>query len=83
MENSQVRLEFTEGNSHKYYEVFVREREGIWEAVAHYGRIGNPDPAVNVFASGLPDRYEAVLKAQAQISKKIKKGYKITEGVLA
>ena len=82
MENSKITLRFAAGSSNKYYKVFVREEEdGTWSAIAHYGRVGS-SPAVNFFAMHLEDRATAVVKAQEQISTKIRKGYKITKGAL-
>lgn len=82
MENSKIELRFQEMGSNKYYIVSVRQiADGRWTAVANYGRIGHL-PAVNVLQYAAEDRSLVVAKAQAQVSKKIQKGYKIYKGAI-
>ncbi len=85
VEDTEVELRYTEGTSNKFYRIKVREIEvphgldSLWEAVAFYGRIGQP-AIDSIIETGLHSRNEALRYARDQQRKKINKGYIVHSG---
>lgn len=72
-----IRLECTQGNSNKYYEIDIETEGNHIVTKAYYGRIGNA-PQVSYLYSG-DSREEAQAAMNSQRIAKIKKGYRLVK----